>query len=178
MSGNLESDWDRETKFEESCTDYFDAVSECPNYLWHTVLDIIYYVALIMDYKPPEPQTSHTGPHYLCSLWSCLSLSLLLSFIQTGQMVKYVTIRVTGAVNICWWYTSVIHLIFLLFFMPVMKLTSHHCAVCLTHSLSFAVTSWGLWSQEPGKDLSVGLTAKTCTQAELWMIYRAYFWEW
>lgn len=48
-----------------------------------------------MDYKPPEPQTSHTGPHYLCSLWSCLSLSLLLSFIQTGQLVKYVTIRVT-----------------------------------------------------------------------------------
>lgn len=73
-------------------------------------------------------------PRHPCVVWSRLSFSLLLSFIQTGQLLWGNPID-RGGVNICWWHARVIHLIFLLFSAPVIKWACHGQAVCLTCAL-------------------------------------------
>lgn len=71
---------------------------------------------------------------------------------------------------------AVLFLAFLLFFMTAIKQVPHHRAThARTHALGLTRSALGeRGAEEPGKDLSVGSTAKSCTPASR-MIYGAYF---
>ena len=118
---------------------------ECPYYLWHIRCDVFCGSGNKLE-PPTSTASTDRSTSSACSIWSCLSLSLLLSFIWKGQMVRCVRIRLTVEVlifvddmyassfssyrNIC--ACMCVCLSFLYVCLRVG--TSHHWAVSLTHS--------------------------------------------
>lgn len=173
---------------------------ECPYYLWHIRCDVFCGSGNKVEPPPPlHPQPPLTGPHHQHVSFDPVSASLSSchSF-RKGQMVRCATTRLTEEVLIFVddTYASSVSLPRYVFFFPSKFMgatgmcvcvclqvdTSHHWAVYLTHSLSQPTSEarrGPSGAEGPGKDLSDGpTTKKTCAQAELRMIYRAYFWEW
>lgn len=72
---------------------------ECPYYLWHIRCDVFCGSGNKLEPPTSTPSTDRSTSS-ACSIWSCLSLSLLLSFIPKGQMVWCVRIRLTEEVLI------------------------------------------------------------------------------
>lgn len=159
-----------------SCKD--PLITGCLNVLITSdILDVIYSVALVINYNPPSIHRLHWQAHIVSVL--CLILSQPLSPPVIDFERTRARMRLTEEVLI---FVDDMHKSSVSLSSHSFRLSSNEHLITelsLWHALSFAPTSRGpSRAEEPGKDLSDGSTVKIWAQAELRMIYRAYFWEW